>query len=132
MDLEGYTAYKGDMSEASVKHELQDNFDTLCQMKEEGASESQLEAAAAKMTFGGQALEACLSGADNPFGSDDYEPDFESQIEQGFDDMMGQFGEVNTNEAQDGSTAKKVLKNYKKQGVKAQAKKKKAKSKTNI
>ena len=109
MDLEGYTAYKGDMSEASVKHELQDNFDTLCQMKEEGASESQLEAAAAKMTFGGQALEACLSGADNPFGSDDYEPDFESQIEQGFDDMMGQFGEVNTNEAQDGQVGTMAL-----------------------
>ena len=98
MDLEGYTAYKGDMSEASVKHELQDNFDTLCQMKEEGASESQLEAAAAKMTFGGQALEACLSGADNPFGSDDHEPDFESQIEQGFEEMMGQFAEGETNE----------------------------------
>ena len=48
MDLEGYTAYKGDLSEASVKHELQDNFDTLCQMKEEGASESQLEAAQQK------------------------------------------------------------------------------------
>jgi len=109
MDLEGYTAYKGDLSEASVKHELQDNFDTLCQMKEEGASESQLEAAAAKMTFGGQALEACLSGADNPFGSDDYEPDFESQIEQGFDDMMGQFGEVNTNEAQDGQVGTMAL-----------------------
>ena len=98
MDLEGYTAYKGDLSEASVKHELQDNFDTLCQMKEEGASESQLEAAAAKMTFGGQALEACLSGADNPFGSDDHEPDFESQIEQGFEEMMGQFAEGETNE----------------------------------
>ena len=61
------------------------------------------------MTFGGQALEACLSGADNPFGSDDHEPDFESQIEQGFDDMMGQFGEVNTNEAQDGQVGTMAL-----------------------
>mgnify|MGYP003640714747 FL=1 len=126
MDLEGYTAYKGDMSEASVKHELQDNFDTLCQMKEEGASESQLEAASAKMTFGEQALEACLSGADNPFGSDDHEPDFESQIEQGFDDMMGQFSQdesfdPNAEPSQRDQAVEDMLNTYEKGGEKALA-----------
>ena len=79
-DLEGYVVYEG-----KVRDELQDNFDELCAMKEKGASDKELKVAADKMAFGGQALEACLSGADNPFGSDDHmEPDFESQLENGF------------------------------------------------
>jgi len=88
-DLEGYVVYEG-----KVRDELQDNFDELCAMKEKGASDKELKAAADKMAFGGQALEACLSGADNPFGSDDHmEPDFESQLENGFEEMMGQFSD---------------------------------------
>ena len=88
-DLEGYYVYEG-----KVRDELQDNFDELCAMKENGASDKELTVAASKMTFGEQALEACLSGADNPFGDDDHmEPDFESQLENGFEEMMGQFAE---------------------------------------
>ena len=88
-DLEGYYVYEG-----KVKDELQDNFDELCAMKENGASDKELTVAASKMAFGEEALEACLSGADNPFGNDDYmEPDFESQLENGFEKMMGQFAE---------------------------------------
>ena len=104
-DLEGYVVYEG-----KVRDELQDNFDELCAMKEKGASDKELKAAADKMAFGGQALEACLSGADNPFGSDDHmEPDFESQLENGFEEMMGQFGEAETNETQEGQTGTMAL-----------------------
>ena len=74
-DLEGYVVYEG-----KVRDELQDNFDELCAMKEKGASDKELKAAADKMAFGGQALEACLSGADNPFGSDDHMEDRKSVV----------------------------------------------------
>ena len=113
-DLEGYVVYEG-----KVRDELQDNFDELCAMKEKGASDKELKAAADKMAFGGQALEACLSGADNPFGSDDHmEPDFESQLENGFEEMMGQFGEAEMKWKQTSMSPEEAVAKYGKEHVK--------------
>ena len=113
-DLEGYVVYEG-----KVRDELQDNFDELCAMKEKGASDKELKAAADKMAFGGQALEACLSGADNPFGSDDHmEPDFESQLENGFEEMMGQFGEAEMKWKQTSMSPEEAVAKYGKDNVK--------------
>ena len=113
-DLEGYVVYEG-----KVRDELQDNFDELCAMKEKGASDKELKADADKMAFGGQALEACLSGADNPFGSDDHmEPDFESQLENGFEEMMGQFGEAEMKWKQTSMSPEEAVAKYGKEHVK--------------
>jgi hypothetical protein len=113
-DLEGYVVYEG-----KVRDELQDNFDELCAMKENGASDKELKAAADKMAFGEQALEACLSGADNPFGSDDHmEPDFESQLENGFEEMMGQFGEAEKRWKQTSMSPEEATQKYGKANVK--------------
>ncbi len=113
-DSEGYVVYEG-----KVRDELQDNFDELCAMKEKGASDKELKAAADKMAFGGQALEACLSGADNPFGSDDHmEPDFESQLENGFEEMMGQFGEAEMKWKQTSMSPEEAVAKYGKEHVK--------------
>ena len=79
------------VAEGKMKDQAQEDFDILAGMKEEGASEEEIESKASELMFGMDVLHAVLNDWEGPFDdpNDEQEPDMEEAAKPDYIDIDG-------------------------------------------